>query len=102
MAKGRFFFGFILGAAAAVAAKYVYENKEEVQELLKEKSQVAFEEAIDFVDFASDKINTISEEVGKKAADYADYAKGQLEEIKETLNENINAVSADISEDPTE
>jgi hypothetical protein len=39
MANNKFMFGFVMGALAAVAAKKLYDNREEVCEVLKEKTQ---------------------------------------------------------------
>lgn len=89
MARGKFVFGFIMGALAGVAAKIIYDNKDEVCEILSEKAKLAKEELTNLVDFASDKVSDIGQEIGKKAAEYADYAKEQLQEIKDNLKDDV-------------
>ncbi|MFA0815676.1 MAG: YtxH domain-containing protein [Anaerofustis sp.] len=87
MARGKFVFGFLMGAIAGVAAKIIYDNKDEVTEILKQKAEDAREGITNFVDYASDRISDFGEEVGKKATEYSEYAKEQLQELKETLND---------------
>jgi gas vesicle protein len=77
-----------MGVMAGVAAKIIYDNKEEVTEILKDKAKCAKEELTNLVDYASDKVSDIGEEIGKKASEYADYAKEQLQEIKENLKDD--------------
>jgi gas vesicle protein len=51
------------------------------------------------VDYASGKITNFGSEVSKKAMEYADMAKEQLQEIKETINdENEESLSSEPDE----
>lgn len=88
MSRGKFVCGFIMGVMAGVAAKIIYDNKEEVTEILKDKAKCAKEELTNLVDYASEKVSDIGDEIGKKATEYADYAKEQLKEIKDNLNDD--------------
>ena len=88
MARGKFVFGFLMGAIAGVAAKIIYDNKDEVTEIIKETAENAKEGITNFVDYASDKISDLGDEVSKKASEYTEYAKEQLQELKDTLNDD--------------
>ncbi len=87
MSKGKFIFGFALGVAAGIAAKYLYDNQETVCTVVNEKVKIAKEELHDFVDFASDKVATAGRKVSKKASEYADMADEQLQEFKDAFKE---------------
>ena len=50
MSKGKFIFGFALGVAAGIAAKYLYDNQETVCTVVNEKVKIAKEELHDFVE----------------------------------------------------
>jgi len=102
MSSGKFVCGFIMGAIAGVAAKIIYDNKEEVAQILREKAQYAKEEITNLVDYASDKVSDIGEEISKKATEYADYAKEQLQEIKDTLKEDVYTFPANNATDVSE
>ncbi len=102
MSKGNFVTGFLLGIAAGVAAKYISDNKEEVTAAAKEKIDGVMLGVGDFVDYASDKFGTISNEVSKKANEYADKAKEQFQEIKETLVCAVDEAKQDVPDDISE
>ncbi len=95
MSKGKFITGFGLGIAAGLAAKYLLENKDEVILVAKEKASAARNEFGNFLDYASDKVNDIGDEVSKKAGEYADYAKEQFQGIKESLAKEEDSEQSD-------
>ena len=102
MARGKFVFGFFMGAIAGVAAKIIYDNKDEVSEILKTQAENAKEGITNFVDYASDKISDLGEEVSKRATEYTEYAKEQLHELKETLNDEAYTFPNEKDETATE
>ena len=102
MARGKFVFGFLLGAIAGVAAKIIYDNKDEVTEILKDQAENAKEGITNFVDFAADKISDFGEEISKKATEYSEYAKEQLNELKDTLNDESYTFPNEDDENKTE
>ncbi len=92
MAKGKFLFGFALGIGAALAGKYLYENRDTVIKVVSEKSENIKDEVNDFVDYASEKAGKVAKEVAKFANEYGEYAKEQYSEFK-------NAMGGDFFED---
>ena len=98
MSKGRFIAGLGLGLAAGFAAKYLYDNKEEVVNITKEKATEIKNSVNDFVDYASEKVADISEKVEEKATEYVDYAKKQFEDVKESFDDIIEDVVEEAQE----
>ena len=80
--KGKFLLGFLVGAAAGVAAKLLYDNKEEVYVFVGDKAKVAKEEISDFVEYASDRIQVAGEGVEKKTNEIIGIVKDKISELK--------------------
>jgi len=85
MSRERFVSGFFLGVLAGVAAKLLYDNREEVYVVINDKASQARDDINDFVGYASDRVQNVSESVGKKANDYIGLARDQINEIKANL-----------------
>lgn len=83
MAKGRFTFGFLIGAMAGLAAKVVYDNREEVYVLVSDKAKEAGEGISDFVGYASERIQSVSEGVQKKATEIISEIKSNIQTEEE-------------------
>lgn len=88
MSKGNFLLGLVVGIAAGAAAKYLYDNKEEAYVLVTDKAKVAKEEISDFVEYASERIQNIGQEVSKKAGKYVEQAKEQFNEFKTEIKDD--------------
>ena len=71
MANGKFLGGVIVGIAAGVAAKFVYDNKEEIVDI-----------AVDNYYAAKDQAVTIVEHSKEKAASAKEYAMDQYNDLK--------------------
>ncbi|MDR2519579.1 MAG: hypothetical protein LBC69_00745 [Eubacteriaceae bacterium] len=85
MSREKFAFGFFMGVLAGVAAKILYDNREEVYVVIGDKAKEASENINDFVGYAQDRVQEVSESVAKKANDYIGLAKEQINEIKANL-----------------
>ena len=83
--KGKFLLGFLVGAAAGVAAKLLYDNKEEVYVFVGDKAKVAKEEISDFVEYASDRIQVVGEGVEKKTNEFIGIAKDKISGLKASI-----------------
>ncbi len=87
MSKGSFLFGLGLGIAAGIAAKVVYDNKEEIMDYALDAYYIAKDEVNTFVDHAMEKAGELGEGFTNKANEYKEYTASQLEELKSMINE---------------
>lgn len=87
--KNGFGAGLILGVAAGFAAKYLYDNKDEVRTVIDEKTKCVRESVSDLTDIAKEKLGPAAENITKAAGEYVNYAKEQFEEIKNTLTAEV-------------
>ena len=83
--NGKFFLGFVIGAAAGLAAKLLYDNKEEVYVFVGDKAKVAKEEISDFVEYASDRMQVVGEGVEKKTSEIFGIAKEKISGLKASI-----------------
>ena len=90
MANEKFLGGVVVGIVAGIAAKFVYDNKEEIADI-----------AVDNYYSAKDQAVTIVEHSKDKAASAKEYAKDQVGGIKERIF-SADDDELDISDDDVE
>lgn len=87
--KNGFGAGLVLGVAAGFAAKYLFDNKDEVKTVIDEKTKCVREGVSDLAGMAKEKLGPAAESITKAAGEYVNYAKEQFEEIKNTLTAEV-------------
>ena len=98
MSNGKFLAGLVLGVAAGIAAKYAYDNREELMDMAIDNYYIAKDELCTFAQHSFDKAqelskkakesaNIVLENAKEKVDDMADYADEQILELKEMVNE---------------
>jgi gas vesicle protein len=95
MNQRRFAYGFLIGIAAGVTAKILYDNRKEVYVVITDKAKEAKEDINDFVEYASDRVQNAKEEVSKKASDYIEMAKEQINDMKASLMTEADEAEAE-------
>lgn len=109
MANGKFLAGLTVGILAGVAAKYAYDNKDELVDIALDNYYTAKDEIATFAQHTKDKVNavvmsedgqtTIFDTAKDKFNEMKSYANEQVSEIKDMVNEAKKEVSEELSED---
>lgn len=109
MSNGKFLAGLTIGVIAGIAAKYAYDNKEELMDIALDNYYIAKDELATFAQHSLEKAENLSKQA-KEGADFVfDAAKGKIVEAKNYADEQIDdlkgmvkSASSELSEDKKE
>jgi len=109
MSNGKFLAGLTIGILAGIAAKYAYDNKEELMDIALDNYYIAKDELATFAQHSLEKAEQISRQA-KEGADFVfDTAKNKFEAVKDyadeqidDLKEMVNSANEELKEDKKE
>lgn len=98
MSNGKFLAGLVVGVAAGIAAKYAYDNKEELMDIAIDNYYIAKDELCTFAQHSLEKAEKLSKQAKASADvalntakeridDVANYADEQIDDLKDMVQE---------------
>lgn len=98
MSNGKFLAGLVVGIAAGIAAKYAYDNKDELMDIAIDNYYIAKDELCTFAQHSLEKAQKLSKQAKESADlalsnakdkidDVANYADEQIDDLKDMVKE---------------
>ena len=83
MSSGKFLAGLTIGVIAGIAAKYVYDNKEEIMDIALDNYYIAKDEICTFAQHSLEKAEKLSKQAKESAELAIDAAKDKIDAVSD-------------------